>query len=250
MVRNLILLSILGGISSFVNGSSENLIVNGDFAVSSNLRAVGSNLEFTDAEAGVWFSGQDTKQNAYYNFDNGYANPMVGSTSNSARKLLQRIAVGTENDYKLSFDYRLTNDQTQFSVVRLLGIKDIENHGSAINMNQWDPGINEGQVNYDTLYDQGGYYSYLTNSEEWSHVENNFTVDDSYDSFILYAYFSYDDNENNNLLAGLDNFVLSSNSTTDNETVNAQVPEPATMIMLSLGGLLVRCPRKNGYPRR
>ena len=225
--KSVVSMVVLGFLSSVV---SANLVSDGDFS-SLSITSVTSTWNLTSESLDQWY-GYSQDGTDFYSAANGYAT--AATAEQSDRLLLQVIQTPTAGDYNFSFDYRLSDDSDMFSVMRVFEIDD-DDDDFTIDTTDWAGTFTE-VTSAQRIYDQGGYATCLSDTSDWTNVSAEVTVSDSADYIVIYAAFSHDGSQNSleNEYADIDNVVFTS----------AAVPEPSTICLLLMGGLMLR-KRKN-----
>jgi hypothetical protein len=229
----LVLVLLFGSVSF---AGTENLIFDGGFDSGILNSVEASNLSVTNDELNQWHTFKQGKNDFYRIADEGYVT--ANMKQQWGRLLVQSIAAPDAGEYDFGFDYRLTDDSDMYSVVRVFGI-DADDTDFSISMTTWT-GSFSNLNSAARLYDQGGFGSYLPAASEWTSVSGTINVTKDMDYLVIYAAFSHDgsDYSLNNNFADLDNFSLTS--------VGAQdVPEPATVAVLGLGGFFLTKTKRN-----
>jgi len=209
--------------------ATANLISDGNFD-STTLNAGAANLNFSNDNLNKWYT-YSTPDNSFYKItEQGYVSPAVKDQLGST--LVQIIEAPQIGNYNFEFDYRLSDDSDMFSTVKVFGIKD-DNSNFSVELDTWNTSFTDID-SVKTLYDQGGEYSFLPSSQNWTNASSLLTVEQNIDYIAICSAFSYD---------GTMESILNEHADIDNFAFSA-IPEPATLAMLSIGCLLVFRKRK------
>ena len=233
-------------ISSVSFATLDNLISDGDFD-SGTITAVGSDWVFSNSNLNQWYGySLDMNKDFYQVTSTGYATAALKDQSD--RLLLQAIDAPAAGEYNFEFNYRLTDASDMYSVVRVFAVDD-DDADFSLKTNKWS-GAFSGATSATRIYDQGGYSSYLPTAAQWTNVSSSVNVGAAADYLVIYAAFSHDGSAAslNSEFSNLDNFSFTSTalSPVDSSSVGVpDVPEPATLAILGLGGFSLINAKRN-----
>ena len=227
--------------STTVNASMvQEYITDGDFSSQSCIQATkNSEWHSEKDQMNTWYTWQDNKSNNFYQVVDGHAEVNRDTFDDSWKdvqsiKLMQVIEGVDTGVYNFSFDYQISDDLSQYSVVRLYGMNTGSSDVFNISMKTWDLGVSS--LTSERLYDQGGAYSYLPETNDWCHVSEKIDITVNYDYLVAYAVFSYDGKSKTLDSAMIDNISLTGIST---------IPEPATLSLVAMGVVGLMLNRKH-----